>query len=413
MEIQLTRSQQKSLFLIGITTIYIIRLVWLEFLDAPYWWDEEHFWETSLTFSDKLFPSLADISDYEELNTPLPFVTFGLLEHLFGQGIRAGRLLNFLLSLGIAFLIGWPTKEKGGRAILCLIGLFLCPYYLILSGRLYTEMIACFWVLMGMVGYVHNRHWLSCIAFVLAISTRQYMLAFPLAIAAYEFMGSVAHRRQAESIDWKAQGRWIAPLVAACSILVWFYLFGGLAPKSALVVRADLVPSVQRTLWGMAPGSMIHLLSYVGLYIVIPEFLLFNPINTIKNIGIKWRQHKVKVGLIALGLLVFIVIFPPQEIATGYVAEQINKLPYTVIRLGAYYFLSLLTCIRFSRFSLTAVLVFFNALIMVKAHPWDRYALPMVVVFWYLKSLDLIDQPAPTGLFEHKHDSLEPSVPTS
>lgn len=410
---QLTRSQQKLLFLIGITLLYLARLYWLDFLKAPYWWDEFHFWDTSLTFSDQLIPSLDDISDYEELNTPLPFVVFGSLEYLFGQGIATGRLLNFLLSLAMAFVIGWPTKEKDGRSLLCLIGLLFCPYYLMLTGRLYTEMIACFWVLMGMVGYIHRRHWLSCIAFILAISARQYMLAFPVAIATYELINSATHVRQSGRINWKAQGRWIAPSVAACSILFWVYLFGGLAPQSALIAREDLVPEAQQVLFQITSGGMIHFLAFVGVYVVIPEFFLFNPYENIKTLGQKWQQHKIKVGLITLGLLAFMVISPPQAAATGYVAKLASIQSYPILSLGVYFFFALLTCIRFSKFSLVALLILFNALIMFKAHPWDRYALPMVVVFWYLKSLDLVDRHPLPSLFTPQSRTMEPPVPTS
>jgi hypothetical protein len=29
---------------------------------------------------------------------------------------------------------------------------------------------------------------------------------------------------------------------------------------------------------------------------------------------------------------------------------------------------------------------------MIKAYPWDRYVLPLVVVFWYLKSIKFQEQ---------------------
>ncbi|MGB3640444.1 MAG: hypothetical protein WBA39_23150, partial [Rivularia sp. (in: cyanobacteria)] len=91
MKIQLNHREQKFLFLVGITAIYSALVVWLDFLQAPPIWDEGHFWETSLTFSDKLIPSIDDLRNYGELSTPLPFIIFGALEYLFHQGIFAGR----------------------------------------------------------------------------------------------------------------------------------------------------------------------------------------------------------------------------------------------------------------------------------------------------------------------------------
>ena len=407
---QPTHSQQKYLFLLGISALYIALGAWLDFLKGPYWWDEESFWQTSLTFSDHLFPSLSDIREYQELNTPLAFIVFHALEHLFGKGIVAGRLLNLLLSLSMAFIIGWPTKEKGGRAILCLIGLFLCPYYLWLSGRLYTEMIACFWVLMGVLGYIRNRHLWSCIAFVLAIATRQYMVVFPAAIATYEFIVAAFEVRQGARIDWKAQWRWIFPFIAAGSIFLWFYLFQGLVPAGAY--QAKPAPDIQKTAWGMDLGGAIHYLSFIAIYIVIPEFLLFSPVVKLRYLKQQWNQERCKIIIIALALLLFALIFPPQEFASGNVKKLANLLPYSSLRWSFYYILALVACLRFAKPNLMGLFIFFNAAIMVKAHPWDRYVLPMVVVFLYLKSLDLVDQYPLPGIPGPRRSSIEPPVPS-
>jgi hypothetical protein len=387
MNIQSSRLTQKFLFLLGITILYLAIIAWLDFLQGPYWWDEKQFWQTSQTFSDSLLPSLADLRDYRELNTPLPFIIFGGLEYLFNGGIFAGRLLNLILSLTMVFIIGWPTKQKGARAILCLIGLFLCPYFLWLSGRLYTEMIACFWMLLGFVAYTRSRFLLSALAFILAIASRQYMVAFPAAIATYEAMVALAHGLRDRTFTWREQIRWIAPLIAALSLLGWFYLFQGLAPASAYEWR--LAPEVQQSAFALEPGGAIHFLSFVGLYIVIPEFLLFQPLTKWQSIRPQWKR----IGIIALSLLVFVVIFPPQEAAMGNVVKLANALPSRILQIALYYSLSLLACVRFAKFNLMGLIIFFNALIMMKAFPWDRYVLPMAVAFWYLKSIDWESKP--------------------
>jgi hypothetical protein len=407
MAIQFSRPQQKFLFLLGITVLYLALVAWLNFLQGPYWWDEETFWNTSLTFSDQLIPSLDDLRDYEELNTPLPFVIFGMLEYLFGQGIVAGRLFNLIMSLAIVFIIGWPTRERGSYRMLCLLGLFLCPYYLWLSGRLYTEMLACFLVVLGLMGYTRQRYLGSSLAFVLAIATRQYMLAFPAAIATYEFASVAVTWRQTKQINWSAQRSWLFPLLAASTILFWLYLFQGLAPQSAYSVRD--VPPVQTTAWALELGGVVHFLAFVGCYLVIPEFLLFNPRARFQHLRQRWPQHRRQFFVIVLALLLYILVFPPHEPASGNVDKLANLMPHPLIKLGLYYVLSLLACLRFARFTPMALFVAFSALIMIKAYPWDRYVLPVAVAFWYLKSIDRLDpvfpwplptasQPSPTDL---------------
>lgn len=385
MKIQLNHRQQKFLFLIGITAIYSALVVWLDFLQAPPIWDENHFWETSLTFSDKLIPSIDDLRNYGQLSTPLPFIIFGSLEYLFHQGIFAGRLFSLILSLSIVFIIGWPTRNKGGRAILSLIGLLWCPYFLWYGVLLYTDIIACFFVLIGFVSYIRNRHLISSIAFILAIASRQYMLAFPMAIATYELIIAIKNIKSVGKINLVQHWRWIAPLIAALSIFGWIYLFGGLAPKIGLEVSRT--PSVQKTTWAFTFGGAINFLSFVGFYIVIPEFILFRP-----RVILKILKQRRRIILIAVGLLLCFSVFPPLLKGMGTVMKIAKFLPYDILKLALFYSLSLLTCLRFSQLNLMSLIVIFNSLIMIKAYPWDKYVLPIVVVFWYLKSLGIEDK---------------------
>ncbi|MEM9119437.1 MAG: hypothetical protein AAGD09_16390 [Cyanobacteria bacterium P01_F01_bin.56] len=376
----LNRTQQKALFLFGVTFIYLLVVTYLDFLRGPIWWDEGDFWQSSLTFSDSLIPTVNDLKTYNSLNTPLPFIFFGLQEYLFGGGIFGGRLLNLILSLGIVAMIGWPTKERGSRALLCLIGLFICPYFLWLSGRLYTEMVACTWVLLGMVTYVHSRHILSGIAFVLAIASRQYMLAFPVAIATYEFLRAARECYGQKSINWRRQIAWIAPMLAALSIFGWFSLFQGLAPVSATV---DKAPAVQKTLWALEFGRAVNFLSFIGLYIVIPELILFPPIRPLELVKENWKKWLA----ISVLLLIFCLASPPPVLGNGNVFKMARLLSDYPFQFCLYYGLALLACLRFARPDLMFWIVAFHAAMMTKALPWDRYVLPLVVVFWYLKPI--------------------------
>ena len=380
LKIKLNHRQQKFLFLSVITAIYVILIIWRDFLQGAYLWDESHYWKTTLVFSERLLPSIDELRNYQELSTPLPFIVFGMLQHLFDGGIFLGRLLNLILSCVIVFTIGYPSRNKHKQSILCVIGLFLCPYYLFYSGLLYTDILACFWVLIGVMCYVRDRHCLSCIAFILAIASRQYMLAFPSAIAFYEFYLTATLFIRQRKISLVKQWRWLAPLVACLSIFGWIYLFQGLAPEAAIEVSPT--PEVQKTLWAVTPGGAINFLAFVGLYLVIPEFILFQT----------WAKHELKeqrakIIFIAVGLLVCFSIFPPLLQGHGVVANIVDLLPHDIFKLAFFYCLSLLACVRFFQPKLISFMVLFNSLIMIKAYPWDKYVLPLAVVFWYLKSI--------------------------
>lgn len=375
-------SNQKFLFLLGITIIYIALVAWLQLLRGPNHVDEYHFWKASLTFSHRLVPSIDDLRSYGELSTPLPFIIFGGLEYLFRQGIFAGRLLNLSLSLIIAFLIGWPSQNRHGRAILCLIGLFICPSYLFYSGRLYTEPIACFLLLIGFVSYCNNRHLLGSFAFILAIASRQSLVVFPLAIATYEFIFTITQVKTLQRFSLIAQWRWLAPLIAALSVFGWIYLFQGLSPN--INVDVKYIPAVQKTTWALTPGASVNFLAAVGTYIVIPEFILFQQSFQLQTVKQQWR----KMVIIAIGLLLYVLVFPPMLNSIGFLSKIVNLLPDDLLKMTLFYSLALFACIRFCQPDLFSLIVLFNVLIMAKAYPWDKYVLPLVIVFWYLKSIN-------------------------
>ena len=342
-------------------------------------WDEIHYWETTLLFSDDLIPTLDSWQQYGELSTPLPFVIFGAVEYLFGQGLFGGRLLSLTLFMAIAYIIGWPTQAREDKSLRCLIGLCLCNSYLALNGRLYTEMITCTFVLLGLVGYTKNKHVLSGLAFIAAIACRQYMIVFPAAIA---FCEGLFAWRSSEG-GWAVHKRWIIPAIAALSLLIWVYLFKGLAP--AWVLGNESTPGVQQTIWTIDPGGAIHSLAAVGLYIVIPEILLFKPKESIQ----KLLKPRRKIAIIAAVLLAYTIIFPPALEGLGRLLKTALMLPHPLLAIALFYGLALLACIRFTEPSLIAVVVLFQTIIMTKAYPWDKYVLPVAVFFWYLKSLDL------------------------
>ena len=387
MSFTINRAKQRFIFLVGIAAIYTALLTWLNFLQGPYWADEFAFWQTSLGFSDRLIPTIDSLRDYNELSTPLPFVIYGILEHLFGQGIAAGRLLNIILSISIVCIIGWPRRDGHKGRLLCAVGLLICPYYLLLSGRFYTEMIACAFGILGFASYVRNRHLLSCLAFILAIASRQYMLAFPVAIVAYEFSASLIRLVSVRQFNFKqalkSNWPWIAPTLSALSIFGWIYLFNGLAPETATAIRNT--PEIQKTAWAFSPGVGVNFLALMGAYIVIPEFILFQPLAKLKSIKSNWRH----IALIALGCLLLLLLVPPVISTRGGLAQLTSLLPSAGLKMVLLYCLVLFACIRFRKPTLLSFIILFNSLMMIKADPWDKYVLPVVVIFWYLKSIGL------------------------
>lgn len=367
--------QKRFIFLASVFVIYAVLFISLNNLKSPIWWDERTFWNTTIEdFSDGLFPSFETLKNYRELNTPLPFVIWGALEYLFEGGIFAGRALNFGLSIVITVIVGYPRRNRETISMISAIGLLICPYYLWMSGHLYTDIIAAFFVLLGFFLYFRNLHSLSGFSLILGIASRQYMLAFPLGIAAHEFFSA-----------WRAKRpfpiRSLMPLMAAASIVGWVMLFGGLAPSEALTYRS--APPVQQVFWALEPAGSLYFLAIVGVYFVIPEYLLFNRRNPLPAL----RKNRRLYSTIAGSLLVLFIIFPPTLVAGGSLIKVIELLPFYWLKFIFIYGLALITSWRFSTVNLSFWIVLFNALIMLKAFQWDRYVLPLLIVLWYLKAV--------------------------
>ncbi|WOD39258.1 hypothetical protein [Nodosilinea sp. E11] len=379
MRIQLKNSY---LFIFLVALVYSMVFVASDWLQGPLWDDEIGFWRTSLTFSQQLIPSFAQIQDYDQFSTPVPFILFGMLEYLFNLGPFAARMVSFLSSLGIAWLIGWPGKQGTTKPIFSLLGLFLFPFFLLLSGRLYTDVIAAFLGLVGVVLYLRDRHISSGVMFVLAIACRQFMLAFPVAIAAHELARAISGRR------WPSLSFFL-PAGAALTIMAWVVLFGGLAPATATADR--WMPSFQSSLFSFSIENGLFFLSTLGWAYVIPEFLYktfllkdFKP-----NLS---RSNLIKLLIIAVAVGILFLLFPPSVSYLSVFYRVVIRLPSEGWALAIFASLGILTCWRFARLDLAFSLILFNFLIMTKAIAWDKYALPIIVIFWYFQARDIYNR---------------------
>jgi len=337
--------------------------------------DEVHFWPTSLLFSHGLLPSFRQLSDYGELNTPLAFLVFGWTEWLTGAGVVGARVVNCVVSIGVTFtVLGRRCQPHAGA--LATLGLLAFPYFLGSSVHAYTDVIATAFALGGVVAYTEGRHVRAALAFVLGISTRQYILAFPVGCLAHATVVSQPRSRTAT----------IAYILAIASLLPWLALFGGWAPASAL---ARQMPATASLLY-LRPQNTLYFLSCIGAYYVIVERALFGP---------RWSKGALAsidrrgLALLLGSICIAFALFPP----LGNVRYGIEEMGYldrvaratlsTSGRITLFAGLAAAACWRFRRISLASVLVVANAGLMLKAHiAWDKYALPLLAVLWYLRA---------------------------
>lgn len=361
----------------------------LDGMNFPLRDDENHFWPNSQIFAQSWLPSLHALRNYNELNTPLPFILFGWLEKLTGHGLPAGRLLNFLASLGLLLLLTWQATQRSDlwRA---LVGILSFPYFVATSVLLYTDILATFWIVMGCWSWQKNQSTLSALAFGLAISCRQFALAFPAALLLFE-IGLAWQTRQ-----FKARTpMMVAQVLALASIGPWIMLWGGLAPPNTAAgqgLPADF------TLRRFTPENSLYFLTTLGAYFVVPEFIL----RCRQTYFPKQNWKVLWCALLLLGMIFF--VYPPYgnvlDVPTmGLLDIAVRQLLSDVPRVLLFGLLAGLAVWRFWRWDVASLLVFCNVLLMLKSKvAWDKYLLPLLVVLWWLSATDKSGEARRDGL---------------
>ena len=145
------------------------------------------------------------------------------------------------------------------------------------------------------------------------------------------------------------------------------------------------VPKVQQNIWSIDLSNSFFTISCIGLYFVIPELILFRPRIILSNF--LTLNNYFFAGI----LLMLFILFPLTE-AQGILIRFLQLLPSELIKLILLYFLALLAFIRFYRINITFWIIFMHCGLMMKAYPWDKYMLPLLVVLWFLKSRKILDR---------------------
>lgn len=344
--------------------------------------DEVYFLQAATFLGHPFPPTLEQLGGYSVMQTPLAFLVWGLLGRLTGDVLLSGRLLDLALAGAIIGLVAVRRGVPFEQRLLPMVGLATYPYLFPLGVHLYTDVPAAFLALAGVSAHVRGRPRTAVILFALAIATRQYMVAFPVGVAAWEWSRSA---RQ-ESHTW-LEGALAA--VGAASLLGWFAFFGGLAPKAgeSRWISGYPDPMMHASIFLIDYG--LYFLAALGAYFVVPELLLFRE-------RAPWRGlASSRNAVIALGLLLLFAVCPPSFDSDhgGALVRAVRLVLPSRVADGpglvlTCYVLALLTALRFTRrLDLGFWIVAVNFVLMTKTQlAWDKYYLPIVAVLWFLKA---------------------------
>lgn len=176
---------------------------------------------------------------------------------------------------------------------------------------------------------------------------------------------------------------WLAPAVATLSLAAWYLFFGSPGPSEEVARQG--IPAVPHP---TLVRNALYMLACVGLYFALPARLLYRR-------PFQWRDvASPRAGAVAAGLLVLFVLFPPLRnegvpVATMGLFDRMLHLAGLngAGRVAVFYLVALGALHDLRRSRLALALVAGNAFVMMGAQfIWDKYAVPLIVVLWYLES---------------------------
>jgi hypothetical protein len=357
--------------------------------------DEHHYLDTAVFFSKEPIPSADLLKSYNELNTPVPFILGGWIVSVFGENIQSLRLLTFAVSFALLMIFVWGSPDHSKHFFLCLAGLMVFPNYYLCSVYYYTDIFAMIGVLAGVVAYIRKAHGWAMIFFILAVASRQYMLAFPAAIVAYEFLGLLKNDFNIRAFLARifTEKTWLPYALAVLSIVPWILLWKGPAP--AAVMADQYYDSDKLIQYNF--GYVLYSSACLAVYYIIPEVLITGHIRYFLDFP---KNHpRLFIGyIIVIGAL--IALFPAKQAYNpyftwpylGYVDQLFMTLGITgFVKQIVFGLLMLITMMRFFSpyFNLASCVVLINILLLGKAQlSWDKYSLPMIMVLWFLTMFD-------------------------
>lgn len=379
----------RVVFFAALVLLYLGVAAAMHRLDFPLYGDEQHYWPTTQRFAEHPAPDAAFLRDYPQLSTPLVFMIWGWLEAALHGGVQLGRMFDALVSLGILGAIVFLARAPARGAILAAVGLALFPYYVPVGVHLYPDTIACAFVLAGVVLYRRAWAWASAVAFALAIACRQFMVAFPAAVVAWELWKSYEAKRGGVGAPRPEGSRPLSNIAASSlagfTLIGWFVFFGGFGPRSEVAHQAVSTASPLRVF----PSYSLHALACVGAFFVIPETVLFRGATPKPRLS-----HRVA-AFAAIGMAALFLAFPPLR-NVDYGIESFGYFDKAVRaavrgwepgRMAIYWALATLAAWRFASPSFSSCLVLAHVLLMMKVNiAWEKYAMPPLVALWYLEA---------------------------
>jgi len=213
------------IFLLGYLTVLYLTVA----VKQPLWHDEGHFIETIKYLAEDI--SLERLKNYNEMSTPLPFLSYALWGKISSFNLPALRLFSFIIAFStfLSFYFFFKQWYQDTKITLWLLGfLIFQPYMIGITIFVYTDMLTLFFLAMSLISLHKDKPILLSIALAGGLLCRQYFIFWCLAILVYLIWIRYTTK------DPGSLKMIISTLVAFLPVTLLFIFWGGLSPENEL-----------------------------------------------------------------------------------------------------------------------------------------------------------------------------------
>jgi hypothetical protein len=264
-------------------------------LKRPHWGDEDHFVQTVRLFGEEI--SLNTLRHYNEMSTPLPFITYALWGRIFGFETHVLRILSVIIALLTYLLFHRFLSllfQEPKVVFLTAVFLTVHPYMVGFSIFVFTDMLPILFLIVACIVVIKR----NAIGFGLAamgtLLCRQHFVFLPVAAGLF-YLLSFLRDRKSTSFQML-----IASILSLAPLGLLYLIWQGFSPDNEM--RKSYLDE----------GFYFHP-SYLSLYVC----LLF--VYLIPIVAVRWRwiygDRRILVGSFIFSWLYWLFPVGPSKYA--------------------------------------------------------------------------------------------------
>jgi hypothetical protein len=270
-------------------------------LKRPHWGDEEHFVQTVRLFGEEI--SLNTLKHYNEMSTPLPFLTYALWGRIFGFETNVLRILSVIIALLTYLLFHrflFLLFQEPKIAFFTAVFLAVHPYMVGFSIFVFTDMLPILFLIVACIAVIKGKAVVFALAAAGTLLCRQHFIFLPVAAGLFYLLSFLTNRNETRTKRSATRRMLPASILSLAPLGLLFLIWQGFSPDNEM--RKSYLDE----------GFYFHP-SYLTLYVC----LLF--VYLIPIVVVRWRRiysdRRILVGSFIISWLYWLFPVGPSKYA--------------------------------------------------------------------------------------------------